>query len=312
MNKVTNIVTATYFILSRDEAILASKEADMVRFHQRGSIMKTISTQGVEIPHLGFGTFRMPGGGCQPVVESALSIGYRHLDTAAMYENEEAVGAAISTSGLARQELFVTTKVWHDQLNPTAMRRAFDASLAKLKLDYVDLYMVHWPAKDMNMAATMEALAALREEGRTRAIGVCNFNLPMIREAVSIMGAPIAALQLEYHPFLDQSAMLAYLRSQGIPLVAYAPLAQGRATKDETLERIGQKHGASAAQVALAWLLEQDGVVAIPKAQRLESQQSNFDATRLNLDDEDRQQIAALPKDQRYVRPPFEPDWDAE
>ncbi|NIJ33781.1 aldo/keto reductase [Sphingomonas oligoaromativorans] len=273
--------------------------------------MDTIKTQGITIPRLGFGTFRMPGGGAQPVVETALALGFRHIDTAAMYENEAAVGAALATSGIARDELFVTTKVWHDQLAPDALRRAFDDSLAKLGIDYVDLYMVHWPARDMDMATTLEALMALRESGRTRAIGVCNFNLPMIRRAVDEIGAPIAAHQIEYHPFLAQTAMLVYLRSRSIPLTAYAPLAQGRAANNPTLAGIGKKHGATAAQIAIAWLLDQEGVIAIPKAARQESQQSNLDALKIRLDDEDRAAIASLPKDQRYVRPPFAPDWDA-
>lgn len=273
--------------------------------------MESIETKGVSIPRLGFGTFRMPGGGCQPVVESALALGYRHIDSAAMYDNEEAVGAAIASSGIVRSDLFVTTKVWHEDLAPDALPRAFDASLGKLKLDYVDLYMVHWPSKGMNMAATMEALMALREAGRTRAIGVCNFNMPMIRQAIDEIGAPIAAHQIEYHPFLAQTKMLDYLRSKAIPLTAYAPLAQGRAAEDPALAAIGRKHGASAAQVAIAWLLDQDGVMAIPKAGRQESQQANLDALKIRLDAEDRAAIAALPKNQRFVRPPFAPDWGA-
>ena len=279
---------------------------------QTEKLVDTIVTRGVGIPRLGFGTFRMPGGGCQPVVESALALGYRHLDTAAMYENEDAVGAAIATSNVARGELFVTTKVWHDQLGTKdSIRRAFDTSIGKLKLDYVDLYMIHWPSKGMDMAVVMETLTALRDEGRTCAIGVCNFNLPMLRLAVDEIRAPVASVQVEYHPFLDQSAMLAYLRERNIPLTAYAPLAQGRAANDETLKRIGDKHGVSAAQVAIAWLLDQDGVIAIPKAQRPGSQQSNLDALTICLDDEDRAAIAALPKDRRYVRPRFAPEWNA-
>jgi 2,5-diketo-D-gluconate reductase B len=273
--------------------------------------MKTIDTQGVAIPRLGFGTFRMPGNDCRPVVESALALGYRHIDTAAMYDNEDAVGDAITASGISRTDLFVTTKVWHDQLAPEALRKAFDASLAKLKLDYVDMYMVHWPSAGMDMAVTMEALIKLRDAGRTRAIGVCNFNLPMVRKAVDEIGAPIAALQVEYHPFLDQSTMLSYLRPKGIPLTAYAPLAQGRATKDETLQKIGGKYGASAAQVTIAWLLGQDGVIAIPKAQQVTSQRLNLDAIKIVLDEEDVAAIAALPKGQRFVQPPFAPDWSA-
>lgn len=274
--------------------------------------MEAIKTQGIEIARLGFGTFRMPGGDCQPVVESALQVGYRHIDTAAMYENEVAVGAALAASDIAREELFITTKAWHDKLSSSeAIRSAFDASLAKLKLDFVDLYMVHWPSAQMDMAQVLSTLDALRREGRTRAIGVCNFNLPMLRCAIEDLQAPIASVQVEYHPFLDQSRLLAYLRGRNIPLTAYAPLAQGRAASDETLVTIGKKHGVSGAQVAIAWLLEQPGIIAIPKAQRLESQRANFAALDIRLDDEDREAIARLPKNLRYVKPPFAPDWDA-
>jgi 2,5-diketo-D-gluconate reductase B len=273
--------------------------------------METITAQGVAIPRLGFGTFRMPGNDAQPVVENAIALGYRHIDTAAMYENEAAVGAAIAASGLSRNDLFVTTKVWHDQLAPDALRRAFDASLQKLRLDHVDLYMVHWPSKDMDLAATLEAMMALRERELTRAIGVCNFNLPMIRRAVEEISAPIASLQLEYHPFLSQASMLAYARGKGIPLTAYAPLAQGRAASDPTLASLGHKYGCSGAQMAMAWLLDQDDVIAIPKAARPESQKANLDALDIRISDEDRAAIAALPKDLRFVRPPFAPDWDA-
>jgi 2,5-diketo-D-gluconate reductase B len=156
----------------------------------------------------------MLGGDAQPVVESAIALGYRHIDTAAMYDNETAVGAAIAASGVNRNEFFITTKVWHDQLAPDALCRAFDTSLRKLGFDQVDLYMIHRPSRDMDMAATLEALMSLRERGLTRAIGVCNFNRPMIRRAVEEIGAPMAGLQVEYHPFLSQAPMLAYLQSR--------------------------------------------------------------------------------------------------
>jgi 2,5-diketo-D-gluconate reductase B len=273
--------------------------------------MEAITTQGVAMPRRGFGTFRMPGVDAQPAVETALALGYRHIDTAAMYENEAAVGAAIAASGVTRAELFVTTKVWHDQLAPDALRRAFDASLRQLGLDQIDLYLVHWPSKDMDMASTLAALMSLRESGLARAIGVCNFNLPMLRRAVEAIGAPIASVQVEYHPYLSQSALLGYLRQHGVPLTAYAPLAQGRAASDPVLGSIGQKHGVSAAQIAIAWLLDQPGVAVIPKAGRPESQRANLAALDIRLDDEDRAAIATLPKDQRFVRPPFAPAWDA-
>jgi 2,5-diketo-D-gluconate reductase B len=272
--------------------------------------METIHTLGLSIPRLGFGTFRMPGGDCQPVVESALELGYRHIDTAEMYQNEEAVGAAITSSGISRSDLHVTTKVWHENLRPDAIERALQSSLDKLGLEYVDLYMIHWPSKDMDLPAALRTLEKLREAGLIRAMGVCNFNMRLLRSAIEEVGAPIACHQVEYHPFLDQGRMLTYLRGKNIPLVAYAPLAQGRAASDPVLAQIGIKHGATAAQVAIAWLLDQKGVIAIPKAQRRESQLSNLDATNIHLDDDDRNAIAGLPKDQRFVIPPFAPLWD--
>lgn len=272
--------------------------------------MKTLTTHGIAMPQLGFGTFRMPGGGCQPVVESALELGYRHIDTAAMYQNEEAVGAAVAASGIARAELHITTKVWNDSLTTQGIRLAMAQSLSKLGVDYVDLYMVHWPSPDMNLPLVLEAMQGLLDQGLTRAIGVCNFTIGMLKTAIEDVQAPIACLQVEYHPFLGQARLRDYVRSKGIPLVAYAPLAQGRAATDPVLERIGTKHGATAAQIALAWLLEQDGVIAIPKAQRRESQLANLGALNITLDAQDRAAIAALPKDQRFVRPAFAPAWD--
>ncbi len=272
--------------------------------------MLPILTQGIAMPRLGLGTFRLAGREAHEAVAGAIGLGYRHIDTAASYENEAEVGAGIAASGIARSDLFVTTKVWHDQLAPDALRRAFDASLSRLKLDYVDLYLVHWPSPGMDMRATLAALLSLREQGLVRAVGVSNFTLPMLREAVEGIGAPIATNQVEYHPFLSQAPMLAWLQARGIALTAYAPLARGRVAEDATLGAIGRRHGATAAQVALAWALGQQGVAAIPKAARRESQQANLDALKLRLDDADRAAIAALPKNQRLISPAFAPRWD--
>jgi 2,5-diketo-D-gluconate reductase B len=265
--------------------------------------MEHLQTQGISLPRLGLGTFRLQGDACRAAVESALALGYRHIDTAEMYGNEDAIGAAIAASGVARKDLHVTTKVWHENLAPDAIRRAFDASLKKLRLDHVDLYLVHWPAPNMNLPAMFEVLMRLKEQGRTGAIGVANFNIALLKTVVEQIKAPIACNQVEYHVMLDQTPLRKYLGSKAIPLVAYCPLAQGRAASDATLAAIGRKHGASAAQVALKWLLDQDGVAAIPKASRSESQRANLDAMNVGLDDEDRQAIAALPKDQRCVNP---------
>jgi 2,5-diketo-D-gluconate reductase B len=226
------------------------------------------------------------------------------------YQNEGAVGAAIAASGIARSALHVTTKVWHDHLAPDAIVRSLETSLGKLRLDFVDLYMVHWPSSSMDLPAVLETIQGLREAGLTRAVGVCNFNMQLLKVVIEDIGAPIACHQVEYHPFLGQEVMLTYLRAHGIPLVAYAPLAQGRAANDPVLARIGKKHGVTAAQVAIAWLLDQPGVVAIPKTQRRETQRANLDALNIRLDDADRKAIAALPKNQRFVNPPFAPQWD--
>jgi 2,5-diketo-D-gluconate reductase B len=275
-----------------------------------GGIMENLQTQGISLPRLGLGTFRLQGDPCRAAVESALALGYRHIDTAEMYGNEEAVGAAIAASGMARRDLHVTTKVWHENLAPDAIRRAFDTSLNKLKLDHVDLYLVHWPSNSMNLPAVFETLMKLKEEDRTRAIGVANFNVALLKTVVEEIKAPIACNQIEYHVMLDQAKVAKYLAAKSIPLVAYCPLAQGRAATDETLIAIGRKHNASAAQVALKWLLDQDGVAAIPKASRAESQKANLDALKVKLDDADRKTIAALPKDKRFVSPGFAPAWD--
>ncbi|MDE1934967.1 aldo/keto reductase [Bradyrhizobium sp.] len=272
--------------------------------------MEKLQTQGISLPRLGLGTFRMQGDACRAAVESALALGYRHIDTAEMYGNEEAIGAALAASKIARNELHVTTKVWNDNLAPDAIRRAFDASLKKLRLDQIDLYLVHWPAPNMNLPAMFETLMKLKQEGRTRAIGVANFNVALLRKVVEEIKAPIACNQVEYHVMLDQTRLLNYLAAKSIPLVAYCPLVQGRAASNETLIAIGRKHGASATQVALKWLLDQDGVAAIPKASRAESQRANLEALNIGLDDEDRQAIANLPKDRRCVSPGFAPVWD--
>jgi 2,5-diketo-D-gluconate reductase B len=272
--------------------------------------MENLQTQGIRLPRLGLGTFRMQGDPCRAAVESALALGYRHIDTAAMYGNEDAVGAALAGAAIPRQDLHVTTKVWHDSLAPDAIRRSLDTSLAKLRLDHVDLFMVHWPARDMDLPAMFETLLDLRSEGRVRAVGVCNFTLDLLRTVVERVGAPIACNQIEYHVLLDQTPVRSYLANHGIPVVAYCPLAQGTLADHPELAAIGRKHGASPAQVALKWLLDQDGVAAIPKAQRPESQRANLDALKLTLDDDDRRTIAALPKDRRLVNPPFAPAWD--
>jgi 2,5-diketo-D-gluconate reductase B len=275
--------------------------------------MDMIETDGMRMPKLGLGTYRVQGDACRAAVESALSLGYRHIDTAEMYANEDAVGAALGVAGLPRDTLHVTTKVWWQNLEPAAMRAAAERSLAALRLEYVDLYLIHWPAPEMNLPQAIEALVGIRQAGLARHIGVSNFPSAMLRDAVGVAaraGATLVCDQVEYHVLLAQPAVLRATREAGAVLTAYAPLAQGRLAEHPSLDAIAKKHGATPAQVALKWLLDQDGVAAIPKAARPESQAANLGALKITLDDSDRAAIAALPKDQRFVKPGFAPTWD--
>ena len=272
--------------------------------------MDMITSGGLRMPKLGLGTWRMKGDECREAVERAFSLGYRHIDTAEMYGNEEDVGRALAGARLPRADIHVTTKVWYDHLAPDAMRRAIETSLGKLQTDYVDLYMIHWPAPDMDLPAALETLMKLKEEGLAHAIGVCNFPVALLRQAVEEIRAPIVANQIEYHVLLGQSTVLDYLRKHDMALTAYCPIAQGKLADHEELGVIARKHNATAAQIALKWLIDQPGVAAIPKAARRESQIANLEALKIELDDSDRAAIAALPKAQRMVNPGFAPAWD--
>ena len=269
--------------------------------------MDQITTHGMHMPKLGLGTWKMKGAACTAAVSHALSIGYRHIDTAEMYGNEADVGVALAA--VPRADVHVTSKVWYENVAADAMDRAIDATLNRLGTAYVDLYLIHWPAPGMDIRAAVAALVRVQESGRARAIGVSNFTVALLTEATA-GGAPIACNQVEYHVLLDQSALLAACRAQGVALAAYAPLAQGRLAEHEELAAIAHKHGATPAQVALRWLLDQDGVAAIPKAERPETQAANLDALRIVLDDTDRAVIAMLPKGRRFVNPGWAPTWD--
>jgi 2,5-diketo-D-gluconate reductase B len=269
-----------------------------------------ITTQGMSMPKLGLGTWRMKGAECAEAVQRALGLGYRHIDTAEMYGNEEAVGEALANAGVPRDQVHVTSKVWYENLSADAMQRSIDASLAKLRTDYLDLYLIHWPSPDMDLPNAVHNLMRVKEQGKARAIGVSNFPVALLRRAVEEVQAPIACNQFEYHVLLGQSSLVGYCQSHDVAASAYAPLAQGRLAEHEELQAIARKHGVTPAQVALKWLLDQPGVAAIPKAMRAESQQANLDALKIELDDTDRAAISMLPKTQRFVNPGWAPVWD--
>ena len=273
--------------------------------------MQTINTPlGLKLPKLGLGTWPMLGDECTRAVLQALALGYRHIDTAAAYNNEAAVGQALTDSSTPRDQIHLTTKVWWDQLQPKAMRTSLEASLKALQTDYVDLFMIHWPGKDWDLARSIETLVALRDEGKALNIGVANFPLPLLRRVVEEIGAPISAIQVEYHVLLGQQHLLDYARQHDIALIAYTPLGRGKAAEQPEVRQIAAKHGVLPSQVALQWLLAQDHVAAIPKASSEANQRANLEACDIQLDDADRALIAALPKNQRVVNPDFAPQWD--
>jgi 2,5-diketo-D-gluconate reductase B len=261
-------------------------------------------------PKLGLGTYQMLGAVCQAAVESALAMGYRHIDTGQVYGNEAGVGAGIVASGIPREEIFLTSKVCHTLATPEEARISLDESLARLRTEYLDLCLLHWPRAGLDIPGVLEMLMRAQQAGKTRHIGVANFPLRLLRMAVEQVRAPIICDQVEYHVLLDQTPILRYLRSHDMMLVAHVPLARGRLLEHPTLKTIAARHNATPARVALKWLLDQDNVAAIPKAGRIASQRDNLAAFDLTLDDADRATIAALPKDQRLVNPPFAPQWD--
>src|SRR3954466_5986933 len=189
--------------------------------------MDHLQTQRISLPRLGLGTFRMQGDACQAAVESALALGYRHIDTAEMYGNEEAVGDAIAASGIPRGEIYLTTKIWNDKTEGTGFRRAAEACLQRLRQPHVDLLLVHWPSARLDLPSVLRAMARLRAEGLARAVGVANFPPGLLRRAVEAGIAPIACLQVEHHVYLSQQRLLDYCRAQGILLTSYTPVAKG-------------------------------------------------------------------------------------
>jgi 2,5-diketo-D-gluconate reductase B len=270
-----------------------------------------LETRHLRIPRLGLGTWPMRGAEAQRAVESAIALGYRHIDTAAMYGNEDAVGAGIAASGVPREDIFLTTKVWWTDLAPDALRASAEASLDRLDTPYADLVLIHWPAKGMDLAASLEALARLQRDRLARAVGVSNFPPVLLKQALDLAIAPIAALQVECHVCLWQERLAALVRQHGLAMTAYSPIAKGQVNEDPVMRRIAARHGATPVQVALAWLLAQENLVAIPKSARPEGQRENLAAAGLRLDGEDMAAIAGLPKDRRFVNPDFAPDWTA-
>lgn len=274
--------------------------------------MDLVEANGARMPALGFGTWELRGAEAQRLVEAALAIGYRHLDTAEMYGNETEVGAALRASGLPRDAVWVTTKIWPDHFAAGAFERAVEACLARLRLAAVDLLLLHWPSRTVPLADTIAALARVHAAGQARHVGISNFTAAMVDEAVALAPMPLVTNQVEYHPFITQHAVRERCRAHGLALTAYCPLARGRAFIDPVLSRIGRTHGKSGGQVALRWLLQQPGVVAIPRSSSVTHAAANFAVTDFTLSDGEMAEISALGSPEgRIVRlGSVVPDWD--
>lgn len=270
-----------------------------------------VAANGARIPALGFGTFRLEGRTAERMVTAALEIGYRHVDTAQMYGNEAEVGRAIASSGVPRREIWLTTKIWPDSFRDGDLQRAAEQSVRRLRTE-PDLLLLHWPNPGVPLAETLRALNQVKREGRTRHIGISNCTTALIRESVALSEEPLIVDQVEYHPYLGQGAVLGELVKHGMALIAYAPLAHGQVFRDQTLRRIGERHGKTPGQVTLRWLVQQEGVLAIPKSSKEDHARSNFAIFDFELSGQELAAISGLARpDGRLINPAgVAPSWD--
>jgi diketogulonate reductase-like aldo/keto reductase len=270
-----------------------------------------LSAHGAAIPAIGFGTSGM-GDVRAEHIATALRCGYRHIDTGRKYGTEPAVGEGIRASGVPRGEIFLCTKVSHENLHAADFARSVDESLKALDVDYVDLLLVHWPEKDTPLAETMGALAKAKRQGLTRHIGVANFNIAMLDEAIRLCPEPLVTLQAECHPYLDQSKVIAACRARGLVLTAYCPLGRGRLHGNPVLADIARRHGKTFAQVALRWLVQHGVVAAIPRSSNATRIAENLDVFDFALSDDEMRQISALKRPNSRIADPAgrAPAWD--
>ena len=253
----------------------------------------SVAAHGAKIPLLGLGTWDLRGRTCARIVEQALRLGYRHIDTAEMYDNEREVGEGLHASGVKRGDVFVTTKIWPDHFAPRELERAARESLSRLGLREVDLLLLHWPNPRIPLADTLGALCKVKHEGLTRHIGVSNFTVALIEKALQLATEPLVCDQIECHPFLDQSKVIAACRQHGMAVVAYSPIAQGKASGDRVLARIGGAHNKTAAQVCLRFLVQQN-IVVIPRTSKTERLSENAAIFDFALSSQEMAEIAAL------------------
>jgi len=255
--------------------------------------ISVIEANGARLPLIGLGTWELRGRSCARIVEQALRLGYRHIDTAEMYDNEREVGEGFRGSGVKRAEIFVTTKIWPSHFAPRELARAARDCLVRLRLTEVDLLLLHWPNPQIPLADTLGALAKAKRDGLARHIGVSNFTVALIEEATRLSAEPLVCNQVEYHPHLDQSKVIAACRGHGMAVVAYSPIGRGSLRDDAVLARIGKAHGKTAAQVSLRYLVQQD-IVVIPRTSKVERLAENADIFDFALSEAEMAEITAL------------------
>jgi 2,5-diketo-D-gluconate reductase B len=271
-----------------------------------------VEANGARIPLIGLGTWELRGRTCARAVEQALRLGYSHIDTAEIYENERDVGEGLHAAGVRRNDVFVTTKIWPSHFAPRELERAARECLARLRLSDVDLLLLHWPNPQVPLSETIGALCKVKRDGLARHIGISNFTVALIEDAVKLSSEPLVCDQIEYHPFLDQSKVIAACRAHGMAVVAYSPIARGAVRNDKVLARIAAAHKKTAVQVCLRFLVQQD-VVVIPRTSKLERLSENAAIFDFELSDEDMNAIAALARrDGRIVDWAYSgrPKWD--
>ena len=273
--------------------------------------MTTIPANGANIPALGFGTYQLTGSLATDMVQAALAMGYRHIDTARMYGNEADVGRGVATSGVPRDEIFLTTKIWPDEFGHDDFLRSAERSVKNLGT-VPDLLLLHWPSKTVPLDETMAALLEARRQGLTRFIGVSNFTIPLLRMAIELSPIPLVANQVEYHPYLNQDAILPFDRKHGLATTAHCPTARGKVMDDKVIRAIAEAHGLNPIQVTLRWLIQQDGVAAIPRTSSEAHARSNLAVLDVELSSEEMDRISALRRaGHRICDFAFSPVWDA-
>lgn len=273
--------------------------------------MQIVKAHGASIPALGFGVFRMSDAEVERVVPAALEAGFTHFDTAQIYQNEAALGRALQSAGARREDLFLTTKVWVDNYQPGRFAASVAESLDKLRVEQVDLLLLHWPADKVAIADQIEMLNEVHAAGKARFIGVSNQNIAQLQQSVAHSRAPIVTNQIELHPYIDQRALVVNAKAAGVAVTAYYGMADGAVPNDVVLQAIGRKYGKSAAQVGLRWLIQQ-GFIALSKTAKPERVAENFAIFDFDLGDDDMSAIAAVARpDGRLVSPPgLAPVWD--